>query len=219
MNVTDCLNDIDTTELRCQSDDSVKSTCTCKKKNHKNHFQFDSSNSDLYLDWVDHDPPDMNLTDRWSAFTAGNVSVCIKENFPLSWNCTTDVKNLNLTFCYCFCDQIESFDSRSVIETKSLYKGLEDMIFPFHPEQEFKCMPDPMLHHLKCENSIEIDESIFYKFLTSTYFYAFFFMLTILLLIIAISWVLKDKIHLECQTKEENDIIPFIDMMELEIQY
>lgn len=213
MEIVECLNDTKTVVLSCESTNITMSQCVCAKRPVENNIILTLKNTNLYLNPNTRNTPDMNITDYQYNDTIARINDCLRFDNVEFWNCRTELINSSQTFCWCYLkDGTISF--QSYIPTKSLFKGLENFIFPID-ELEIEITTDQTTDS---ETTRVFNESYNHNYLINddAIALAFTLMPLIILMVIFICWIFsKNKIPRKCFSAE-NDLMNLISEIELQ---
>lgn len=216
MNIFQCLNTSTTSYLECVSQDGVYNKCECNKQNIFNTYTFSMHSSDLYLDLSKESMVNANKTDYWYLSQPDRINDCFGNNYTdIHWKCETFSNNFYKTICRCKFGEFYNQFTIGSIKTKSLYKGLQDIVFPLEKKSKKN------LTYLENDNN-RSKNSNFYSYNLSSKNFSISYMLFIVIFLFICSlgfliWIHKDFItSRNCRKKnlEEEELLIFIAELE-----
>lgn len=218
MNVIKCLNDTKSRSLNCLTIFNYLTECTCSKKTYVDNFSFQINNTDLYANVNIDELANENITDIWNDVTAERVNDCLNRNDTFQWKCATRSTNWDLTRCNCIFYS-QHHDTQGFIDTKLLFKGLDNFTIPVHDEAEHSQIHKENCHDNHCDTGNEFNKQKQNGNYSSNVYAFVPVFLSIYFISVYICWIFRNQIWSVCTYKKnEDDTIPLILVEELEIQ-
>lgn len=189
--ITKCLNDTKTESFICNSRDGISSRCDCGKFNNSGSYFFHINNTDLYsnIDEID----DMNITQDIDNIPSQMNKDCYQLEDKIHWNCFTSMGDLSKTICHCCNWKSIRLHTKNYIDTKLVFRGLQNLYFPLKYQNEKNSISDSMHQNITNQESIDYQ----YSLIPLTTIIPIFICLIIFILVV-ISLILKNMKRYNC---------------------
>lgn len=192
MDILNCFEDPETVYLYCSLTNHYSTFCICEKHILNDSPSFLLNNTDLYATLNAHEINENNTIEIWNNSHPIRVDDCMKLRGVFDWGCVTKPRNFTLTRCACRTYDLDPYSAVGYIESKSLFKGLENFTFSFAHQNYYNINQinlsdferDNSNRYIECDqeqnsidtsrlkNSISLDFSVIY--ISLSILFAFF---------------------------------------------
>lgn len=197
-----CVNEEESVTFNCIANDKRTSVCYCSKKNHIHPSRFRMRNTDLYSNLNIADVSNVTLTENWEKGLPERINDCFDLNNGFYWTCSTVENNITHAHCRCYSLNGNINDTSGFIDTKTLFKGLENFFMPLQHGKNAIASLDQIRHD---ENFPTYEKKKNFLEETSAFYIIFLFFLIILSLFLVFVYY-NCKYTSSCKFRKPKDI-------------